>query len=69
MPELKVGTKVRTLTSKSSDWTESATMARRWGVRGTVAAHITTGGHGAYYRVRHEDGTEGAYNFNELERD
>ena len=65
-PPLECGTRVRTVAipDVSDDWTEEAKVARRFGVLGRIIRHHDS--HGLCYDVRHDDGTEGCYDSNEL---
>jgi hypothetical protein len=64
---MKINDKVKTVKPEheSDDWTPEALQSRKWGVTGRIK-HIHNG-HGLCYTVRHDDGTEGAYDPNELE--
>jgi|GEM_PF-7019421 len=62
--EIAVGTKVRTVEpAEPGAWSESLEGERRWSVYGHVH-----GRHGDLYKVLLDDGTEGLYARNELQR-
>ena len=65
--EIANGTKIQTVKQavEAEDWTQEALASRKWGVTGTVIAHSDS--HGLYYEVRHDDGTIGWYEPQELE--
>jgi len=59
------GATVRTTNDAgATDWTEVARLRRRWGAPGVVIRHHDS--HGLVYEVRHEDGTVGCYEQEEL---
>ena len=65
-PPIKPGTRVRTrkVEGLSNEWTEYANAQRQFGVEGVVGSHHDS--HGLCYDVRHNDGTEAAYDPEEL---
>jgi AMMECR1 domain-containing protein len=56
---------VRTLEPKADNYTDEGVKKRKWGVNGVIIAHHNS--HGLCYDVRHEDGSIGTYDPNELE--
>ena len=67
---LHEGTRVRTVKHFSvehemREWTAEAQCRRKWGVVGTVINHHDS--HGLCYDVRHDDGTVGCYEPEELQ--
>lgn len=61
------GTRVKTVAveSPSTDWTEEGKRSRKFGITGSVITHHDS--HGFCYDVRHDDGTDGCYDPEELE--
>ena len=56
---------VRTLEPKADNYTAEGKKKRKWGVTGIIIAHHNS--HGLCYDVRHDDGSVGTYDPDELE--